>query len=177
MVERVTTDLKPGVRPSTAMAHGGNSQEGDEQGGFRRQGKRAEAEGLGRQRWPLIERANSDDGKDNKDLQTAQRECLVGRSASQPVSQSVCMPCCSPVNRTHARTHARTQHVFCCMQLQQTCSRTNSVDLISSDPYSASYFFSFPSSLYGVHFNPIHRPGFSMCRPADTFRRSPGFSN
>ncbi|KAH8751309.1 hypothetical protein F5883DRAFT_209491 [Diaporthe sp. PMI_573] len=103
--------------------------------------------------------------------------CSVGQSASQPVSQSVCMPCCSPVNRTHARTHARTQHVFCCMQLQQTCSRTNSVDLISSDPYSASYFFSFPSSLYGVHFNPIHRPGFSMCRPADTFRRSPGFSN
>lgn len=71
-VERVTTDVKAGMRPSTAVAHGGNSQEGDGQGGLRRQGRWAEAEALGRRRRPLIERANSDDGEDNKE-----KVCLV----------------------------------------------------------------------------------------------------
>lgn len=89
-IERVTTDLKPGVRPSTAMAHGGNSQEGDKQGGFRRQGIWAEAEGLGRQRWPLIERANRDDGQNNKDLQIARENASsVRHSVVQSSSHSV----------------------------------------------------------------------------------------
>lgn len=38
MVERVTADLIAGMRPSTAVALCGNSQEEDGQGGFRRQG-------------------------------------------------------------------------------------------------------------------------------------------